>query len=109
MLLDAKSVMDDALPNLEDFRELIAEVNHDDFERVVARFQADLAGCDVQEQYLSADVADDCWSLVDAVEALLESEDWEKKAGVKDHPESLFDERMKDVRQAFKEVRRHRP
>jgi hypothetical protein len=52
MLLDAKSVMDDALPDLEAIRELIPEKLHGEFERLVARFKETLCECDVSDRYL---------------------------------------------------------
>jgi hypothetical protein len=51
MLLDGKSVMDDALPELQDLRKLVPEKLHEDLDEVLERFQETLAGCDVQERY----------------------------------------------------------
>jgi O-phosphoseryl-tRNA(Cys) synthetase len=51
MLLDGKSVMDDALPELQDLRELVPEKLHGHLDEVLERFQETLAGCDVQERY----------------------------------------------------------
>lgn len=55
MLLDGKSVMDDALPLLEELREYVAEVNHADFDKILTDFENDLAGCDVRDQYQPAE------------------------------------------------------
>ena len=51
MLLDAKSVMDDALPDLEQIRELIPEVLHGQFDKLVATFEETLCYCDVSDRY----------------------------------------------------------
>jgi hypothetical protein len=51
MLLDSKSVMDDAMPDLEEIRELIPEKLHDNFDRLVARFEDTLCECDVSDEY----------------------------------------------------------
>ena len=51
MLLDAKCVMDDALPDLDQIRELIPEKLHKEFERLVARFEDTLCECDVSRKY----------------------------------------------------------
>jgi hypothetical protein len=47
MLLDAKSVMDDALPELAEIKELIPEKLHVEFERVLERFEDTLCAADV--------------------------------------------------------------
>jgi hypothetical protein len=52
MLLDGKSVMDDALPELQDLAELIPERLHDDFFDIMERFKDTLAGCDVSSRYV---------------------------------------------------------
>lgn len=51
MLLDGKSVMDDALPELQDLKELVPEKLHGHLDEVLDRFQETLAGCDVSERY----------------------------------------------------------
>lgn len=51
MLLDAKSVMDDAMPDLEQLRELIPEKLHDEFESLLQRFEDTLVSADVQDRY----------------------------------------------------------
>ena len=51
MLLDGKKVMDNALPELQELRELIAEKLHDEFDAVIAKFQTELAACDVSSHY----------------------------------------------------------
>lgn len=51
MLLDGKSVMDDALPELQDLRELVPEKLHGHLDEVLERFKETLASCDVQERY----------------------------------------------------------
>lgn len=51
MLLDGKSVMDNALPELGKIRKLIPEVLHEEFEKIIASFEDDLAQCDVKDDY----------------------------------------------------------
>lgn len=51
MLLDGKSVMDNALPELADLKELVAEKLHDEFDEVMRRFEDTLASCDVSDRY----------------------------------------------------------
>lgn len=51
MLLDAKSVMDDAMPDLEMLRELIPPVLHERYEKIVRRFEDTLCDADVSDQY----------------------------------------------------------
>lgn len=50
-LLDGKSVMDDALPELQDLKKLVPERLHDELDEVLERFQDTLAGCDVSSRY----------------------------------------------------------
>jgi hypothetical protein len=52
MLLDGKSVMDDALPELQDLFELVPERLKDDLSEVLDRFKDTLAGCDVSSRYV---------------------------------------------------------
>lgn len=52
MLLDAKSVMDNALPDLAQLKELIPAKLHDEFDRLIARFEDTLCGADVRDVYL---------------------------------------------------------
>lgn len=52
MLLDAKRVMDDALPELEASRELIPAKLHKEFDRIIARFEDTLCTADVRDEYL---------------------------------------------------------
>ena len=51
MLLRAKNVMDDALSELEQIKELIPEKLHGEFERIIARFEDTLCDCDVSADY----------------------------------------------------------
>ena len=51
MLLDAKCVMDDALPDLAEIRQLIPEMLHDVFDKAVARFEDSLCYADVSKRY----------------------------------------------------------
>lgn len=52
MLLDAKSVMDDALPELAMLRELIPEKLHDEFDDIIASFEDTLCSADVSGDYV---------------------------------------------------------
>ena len=52
MLLDAKSVMDNALPDLEQIRELVPEVLQHRLEEAIARFEDTLCECDVADEYV---------------------------------------------------------
>ena len=52
MLLRAKDVMDDALPDLAAIKELVPERLHKEFDHLVARFEDTLCGCDVSDQYV---------------------------------------------------------
>jgi len=45
LVLDGKSIEDDALPELEQMKKLIPECLHDDFERYKARFECTLSEC----------------------------------------------------------------
>jgi hypothetical protein len=51
MLLRAKSVMDDAMPDLEQIKELIPEKLHGEFDKMIANFEDTLCHCDVAEDY----------------------------------------------------------
>lgn len=51
MLLDGKSVMDDALPDLLSLKELVPEKLHDEFDRILDMFEDSLAGCDESKRY----------------------------------------------------------
>lgn len=51
LLLDGKSVMDDAMPDLLEIKTLIPEVLHDRFDKLITIFEDSLAGCDVHERY----------------------------------------------------------
>lgn len=55
MLLDAKQVMDDALPDLKDLYELVPEKLHTDLEVFIRDFKKTLAGCDVADRYVEKD------------------------------------------------------
>ena len=55
MLLDAKSVMDNVLPDLEQIRELVPEVLQHRFEEAIARFYDTLCECDVANEYVEKD------------------------------------------------------
>ncbi len=54
MLLDSKSVMDEAMPELGAIRELIPAKLHGDFQRLLDRFEDYLCECDVRDDYLDA-------------------------------------------------------
>ncbi len=51
MLLRGKSVMDDAMPELEQIRELIPEKLHGEFGLLIREFEDTLCQCDVAEHY----------------------------------------------------------
>jgi hypothetical protein len=51
MLLDGKRVMDDALPELANIRELVPERLHEELDKVLASFEDTLCECDVADQY----------------------------------------------------------
>ena len=51
MLLRGKSVMDDALPDLHEIRELVPERLHDELDKILARFEDTLCECDVADDY----------------------------------------------------------
>ncbi len=51
MLLRAKNVMDDALPDLEQIRKLIPERLHGEFDKLIARFEDTLCTADVADEY----------------------------------------------------------
>jgi hypothetical protein len=51
MLLRAKNVMDDALPELEKIRELVPEVLHERLDKVIAGFEDTLCTADVSDDY----------------------------------------------------------
>lgn len=52
MLLDSKAVMDDAMPDLDRIRELIATPLHREFDRIVAIFEDTLCSADVSYRYV---------------------------------------------------------
>lgn len=52
MLLDAKNVMDDALPELAMIRELIPEKLHGEFEKLIESFEDTLCSADVSGDYV---------------------------------------------------------
>ncbi len=52
MLLDSKTVMDDAMPDLAQIKELIPECLHDRFDKMVANFEDTLCHCDVASDYV---------------------------------------------------------
>jgi hypothetical protein len=52
MLLRAKNVMDDALPELAQIKELIPEMLHDKFDKMIASFEDTLCTADVSDQYV---------------------------------------------------------
>lgn len=51
MLLRAKSVMDDALPELEQIKELIPECLHSKFDKIIESFEDTLCTADVSSEY----------------------------------------------------------
>jgi hypothetical protein len=51
MLLDAKKVMDNAIPDLKDLFELVPERLHSELEVFIRDFKKTLAGCDVSDNY----------------------------------------------------------
>lgn len=51
MLLDAKKVMDDALPDFKDLYEMVPAMLHSDLEAFIKDFKATLADCDVADRY----------------------------------------------------------
>lgn len=51
MLLDAKSVMDDAMPDLEAIRELVPECLHDKLDNLIRRFEDTLCEADAADRY----------------------------------------------------------
>lgn len=51
MLLDAKAVMDNALPELAELKELIPECLHDKYEAIVDSFEDTLCSADVAKDY----------------------------------------------------------
>jgi hypothetical protein len=51
MLLDSKTVMDDAMPDLEAIKELIPERLHKEFETILEQFEDTLCGCDVADEF----------------------------------------------------------
>ncbi len=52
MLLRAKNIMDDALPELTDLRELVPERLHGELKKILDRFEDTLCECDVSERYI---------------------------------------------------------
>ena len=55
MLLDGKSVMDDALPELQGLKALVPEKLHDELDRILDMFEDSLAGCDESARYKEID------------------------------------------------------
>lgn len=53
MLLDAKSVMDDAMPDLAEIKTLVPEILHEEFDKLVANFEDTLCHADVSSEYQS--------------------------------------------------------
>jgi hypothetical protein len=51
MLLDAKRVMDNALPELVEIKQLIPEKLHEDFDRLLERFEDTLCTADVRNLF----------------------------------------------------------
>lgn len=51
MLLDAKSVMDDAMPDLGQIKELIPECLHGRLDAMIESFEDTLCTADVSDQY----------------------------------------------------------
>lgn len=51
MLLDSKSVIDDALPDLEQLLELIPDKLHPEFHEIISRFEEVLCSADVSDEY----------------------------------------------------------
>lgn len=51
MLLDAKTVMDDAWCVLQDLQKLVPEALHEQLATLILRFESELAQCDVAERY----------------------------------------------------------
>jgi hypothetical protein len=51
MLLDAKRILDNALPTLYGLRELVPEKLQDQLNEVLAAFERDLVECDVSNDY----------------------------------------------------------
>lgn len=52
MLLDAKKVMDDAIPDLQDLYEMVPAILHTNLEVFIKEFKSTLAECDVADQYV---------------------------------------------------------
>lgn len=52
MLLDAKQVMDDAIPDLQDLYELVPGKLHADLDAFIKDFKRTLACCDVADRYV---------------------------------------------------------
>lgn len=51
MLLDAKHVMDNAMPDLDRLRELIPEVLHERFRKIVRALEDTLCAADVSDRF----------------------------------------------------------
>ena len=51
MLLRAKNVMDDAMSELAEIKELIPECLHAKFDKMIASFEDTLCSADVSDQY----------------------------------------------------------
>ena len=52
MLLDAKIVMDNAMSELEELKELIPARLHGEFDRIVERFENTLCHADVSDEWM---------------------------------------------------------
>ncbi len=52
MLLRAKNVMDDAIPELDQIKDLIPECLHDKFDKIIASFEDTLCTADVSDDYV---------------------------------------------------------
>ncbi len=52
MLLRAKNVMDDAMPELDQIKDLIPEILHDKFDKIIASFEDTLCTADVSDDYV---------------------------------------------------------
>jgi hypothetical protein len=51
MLLSAKNVIDNALPELAQLKELIPEMLHGEFDKIIAMFEETLCFADVSDEY----------------------------------------------------------
>jgi hypothetical protein len=51
MLLDAKYVLDNAVPDLRDLYEMVPVMLHSQLEQFIKEFKSTLAECDVSDRY----------------------------------------------------------